>query len=83
MISDTRDALNDVWTPKWPILVFMGPKIENLKSELRGKLNHQYKAKCHDESNGDSLDALKQCFDPEVGHIDKGLVGAKYREFKI
>ena len=37
--------------------------------------------KYHGESNGDSFDALKRCFDPEMAL--KGLIGAKIQKFTI
>ena len=43
--------------------------------------DYQFVVKFHGESNGDSLDALKRCFDPEMAH--KGLIGAKIEKFKI
>ena len=43
-------------------------KLEILKFELGEKLDRHFKAKFHGESNGDSLDALKRCLDPELGH---------------
>ena len=60
-----------------------GKKSRNLKSELREreKLEHHFEIKFHIKSNGDSLDALKQCLDPEMGH--NGLIGAKNRKIKI
>ena len=42
-------------------------KNEILKFELGEKLGHQLKVEFHEESNGDSRDALKQCLNPEVG----------------
>ena len=37
--------------------------------------DHQFEVKFHGESNGDSLDAIKRFFDPEMAH--EGLIGAK------
>ena len=51
---------------------------EILKFELGEKLDHHFRVKFHGESNGDSLDALKRCLDPEMGH--KGLIGARNRK---
>ena len=45
------------------------PKYQkNLQFELGEKLDHRYAVKCHGELNGDSLEALKRCLDPEMGH---------------
>ena len=41
--------------------------------------DHQFLVKFHGESNGDSLDALKRCFDPKIAH--EGLIDAM-PEFK-
>ena len=58
------------------------PKFKNLKFELGEKLGHHTVVKFYGKSNGDSLDALKRCSDPEIGH--KGLIGAKIsKKFKI
>ena len=43
--------------------------------------DYPFEAKFHGESNGDSLDALKWCFDPKMAH--KGLIGAKIEKFTI
>ena len=51
------------------------PKFKNLQFELGEKLGHHTVVKFNGKSNGDSLDALKQCSDPEIGR--KGLIGAK------
>ena len=51
------------------------PKFKNLQFELGEKLGHHNEVKFNGKSNGDSLDALKRCSDPEIGH--KGLIGAK------
>ena len=48
-----------------------GPKSKHLKFELGEKLDDYNKIKFHIGSNGDSLDDLKRCLDPEMGH--KGL----------
>ena len=58
------------------------PKFENLQFELGEKLGHHTVVKFYGKSNGDSLDALKRCSDPEIGH--KGLIGVKIsKKFKI
>ena len=42
------------------------PKYQkNLKSELGERLDHRYTVKFHHESDGDSLEALERCLDPE------------------
>ena len=41
---------------------------KNLKFELGEQLDHRYSVKFHGSSNGDSLEALKRCSDPEMGH---------------
>ena len=43
-----------------------------LNFSLREKLDYHFKVKFHGESNGDSLEALKRCLDPEMG--DRSLV---------
>ena len=48
---------------------------EILKFELEEKIGHHSKVKVHGESNGVSLNALKQCLNPERGH--QGQTGAK------
>ena len=42
--------------------------MEYFKFELGEKLDHHLRGQFHGESNGDSLDALKQCLDPEIGN---------------
>ena len=59
----------------------MGPEIEYLKSELGEKLDHQIKVKLHGKSNGDGLDAVKRCLDPEMDH--EGPFGAKIEIFSL
>ena len=49
-----------------------GPKSKHLKFELGEKLDDYNKIKFHIGSNGDSLDDLKRCLDPEMGN--KGLL---------
>ena len=49
--------------------------MEYFKFELGEKLYHHFQVKFHGESNGGSLDALKQCIEPKMAH--KGLIGAK------
>ena len=44
------------------------PKFKNLQFELGEKLGHRTEVKFYGKSNGDSLDALKRCLDPEMGH---------------
>ena len=56
----------------------MEPKIEIFNFEVGEKLDYYFQVKFHCESNGDSLDALKQCLDSEMGH--KGLIKAKNRK---
>ena len=58
------------------------PKFKNLQLELGEKLGHHTVVKFNGKSNGDRLDVLKRCSDPEIGH--KGLIGAKIsKKFKI
>ena len=59
----------------------MGQKSKNLKFEPEEMWDYQFVVKFHGESNGDSLDALKRCFDPEMAL--KGLIGAKIQKFTI
>ena len=56
---------------------FRGQKQKNLPR----KSNTIVLGKFHDKLNGDSLDALKRCLDPEMVH--KGLIGAKIQKFTI
>ena len=51
---------------------------KNLKFELGEKLDHYSWVKFRVESNGDSLDPLKRCLDPEMAN--NGLRGAKNRK---
>ena len=48
---------------------------KNLKFELGEKLDHYSWVKFRVESNGDSLDPLKRCLDPEMAN--NGLMWAK------
>ena len=41
-------------------------KFKNLKFELRENLDHYFKVKFCGKSNGDSVDTLKRCLDPEM-----------------
>ena len=50
-------------------------KSKNLKFEQEEMCYYQFVVKFNGKSNGDSLDALKRCSDPEIGH--KGLIGAE------
>ena len=60
----------------------IGPKNQKFSIELGEKLGHQFKVKFHGELNGNSLDALKRCSDPEMGH--RSLVyGQKLIESKF
>ena len=58
------------------------PKFKNLQFELGEKLGHHAVVKFNGKSNGDSLDALKRCLDPEIGY--KGQIGTRIsKRFKI
>ena len=46
----------------------MGPMIE--KFVLGENVEHHRKGKFRGESNGDRIDALKRCLDPEMAHND-------------
>ena len=56
-----------------------GQKSQNLKFKPRKKLYRHFGVKSHGKSIGDSLEALKRCLDPEMGH--KSLMWAKNRKF--
>ena len=53
-------------------------KSKDLKFELGEKLDHYSWVKFRGESNGDSLDPLKRCLDPEMAN--NGLMWAKNRK---
>ena len=44
----------------------MGHK--NLNFDLGEKLYHSCTVKFHGKSNGDSLESVRRCLDPEMGH---------------
>ena len=44
--------------------------------------DHKFEAKFHGESNGDSFDALKRCFDSKMD-LMKALLGSKIEKFRI
>ena len=51
-----------------PIRPNRSQKSKNLKFELGEKLDHRFQVRFYGKSNGDSLDALKRCSDPELCH---------------
>ena len=56
-------------------------KQEVKKNLARRKVRPPFLVKFHGESNGDSLDALKRCCDPETAH--KGLIGEKSKIYNL
>ena len=63
----------------WNIAITVG-FIRITKLDFEIAVDHQFVVKFHGKSNGDSLDALKRCFDPEMAH--KGLIGAKIKNLQ-
>ena len=64
---------NGPYKPDWG----QKSKFQNLRWE---KLHHPFQVKCHGESIGDNLNALKRCLDPEMAL--RGLFGAKIENLK-